>query len=278
MNIDINVKKKRLRKIVLIPIIIFVFALGSFLFLSYSNKEDKEQNVDIKIDEVQVNIERLKRNDRDIYNKNKFIEIKKEVKGIDVSSWQGDINWEKVKNSGIDFVMIRCGFRNLSDAGMGVDKKFKYNIEQANLYDIPVGVYFYSTAINKLEVYEEASFVLNLIKDYKITYPVVYDFELFNQKRTKGVNLITINENALVFLNYMKNHGYEGMLYSNLYSLENYWILDELYDYKVWYAHYIDTNSYDPGVDMWQYADNGRIDGIYGNVDLNLAYFAYEAI
>ncbi|MDE5888404.1 MAG: glycoside hydrolase family 25 protein, partial [Bacilli bacterium] len=205
-------------------------------------------------------------------------EIKETVKGIDVSSFQGDINWEKVKDSGIDFVMIRCGYRNLSNEEIHEDSKFRYNISEANRVGIKAGVYFYSTAINQKEALEEASFVLNLIKDYDITFPVVYDFEMFNQKRTTGINDKWINDNAVRFLDYIRSHGYIGMLYSNLNAINYHWNLDNFFGYKLWYAQYIDKVTYEGKYDMWQYADNGRVDGIVGNVDLNESYFTYEVI
>lgn len=220
----------------------------------------------------------IREKDKDIYNKLEVEEVEKVVKGIDVSSWQGDINWDKVKNTGIDFVMIRCGFRNLSNDEIHEDNKFAYNIKEANRVGIPVGIYFYSTAINEKEVLEEATFVLNLIKDYEVIYPVVYDFELFNQKRTKGVNIKRINDNAVKFLDYLRAHGYRGMLYSNLNALNNYWNLDLFEGYKLWYAQYIDKVTYDGKYDMWQYTDKGRIDGIKGYVDLNESYYDYVVV
>ena len=199
-------------------------------------------------------------------------------KGIDVSSWQGKIDWEKVKATGIDFVMIRCGFRNLTNDEIHVDKTFHYNIKEANRLNIPVGVYFYSTAINEKEALEEATFVLNLIKDYDIIYPVAYDFELFNDKRTKGISDRTINNNAVKFLDYIRAHGYNGMIYTNLNAINNHWNLNKFEGYRIWYAQYIDISTYEGKYDMWQYTDNGRVDGIIGGVDLNESYISYKVI
>lgn len=172
--------------------------------------------------------------------------------------------------------MIRCGFRNLVNDEIHVDKLFYYNIKEANRVGIPVGVYFYSTAITEKEVLEEATFVLNLIKDYDVQYPVAYDFEMFNENRTVGLSDIVINDNAVKFLDYISAHGYIGMLYTNLSSLNKHWDLSKFEGYRVWYAQYIDKTTYEGSYDMWQYADNGRVDGIVGNVDLNESYYAYE--
>ena len=258
-----------------------VFIL-SFLILSFfliSFKESYSQRVENQeFNEIQNFLLEIREKDEEIYNPLKTRIINKTVKGIDVSSWQGEIDWEKVKAAGVEFVMIRCGFRNLGTPEIVEDKTFKYNISEANRLDIPVGIYFYSTAMDSKEVYEEATFVLNLIKDYKITYPVVYDFETFGIKRTKDVSDKRINDNAVKFLDYFRAHGYEGMLYTNLTTLENRWDLEKFEGYKLWYAQYIDSATYEGHYDMWQYSDRGRVDGIVGNVDLNESYFAYEII
>lgn len=253
--------------LMIVSVLLSVFSAG------YASRLQNEN-----FDEIQGYLLEIREKDKDIYNNLEVVPVEKLVKGIDVSSWQGEINWDKVKASGVDFAIIRCGYRNLTNSLMNVDKRFHYNMKEANRVGIPVGVYFYSTAINGKEVLEEATFVLNLIKDYDVTYPVVYDFELFNQKRTKGVSDIRINNNAVKFLDYMRAHGYNGMLYSNLTALNKHWNLDNFSGYKLWYAQYIDKVTYTGRYDMWQYADNGRIDGIKTSVDLNEAYVSYEAV
>ena len=241
--------------------------------ISFSERMEIEHN---SYDEIQDLIVQIKEKDRDAYNKYNVVKVEKEVHGIDVSSWQGNINWEKVKNSDIDFVMIRCGFRGLSTDDIVLDSKFIYNIEQANAYDIPVGIYFYSTAINEIEVLEEASFVLNAIKDYKVTSPVVYDFETFHSNRAEGVSDKIINKNALKFLDYIRGHGYYSMLYGNQGSLIKNWDMNYFLEYDVWLAQYIDVATYDGEYSMWQYSDHGRVDGISGYVDLNVSYYDYD--
>ncbi len=253
-----------------------VLILGLFVYLFQVGYAKRMEN--IPFSEIQELLDELKEKDKDIYNKVEVKKVNKIVKGIDVSSWQGDIDWSKVAKSNIDFVMVRCGYRNLTNDELGIDKRFEYNITEANKYNIPVGVYFYSTAINQKEALEEATFVLNLIKDYEITYPVVYDFELFDEKRTKNVKDVIINDNAVHFLSYIESHGYEVMLYTNLRGIEKHWNLDLFKNYNIWYAQYIDKSSYDGKYTMWQYADNGKIDGVKGRVDLNESYIAYEKI
>lgn len=271
-----KIKKFIIKNNKLIVLFLFVFIIGILISLfkeGYSARLQQDE-----FNEIQGYLEKIRNNDKDIYNNLEVREIEQTVKGIDVSSFQGDINWEKVKKSGIDFVIIRCGYRNLSNEEIHEDSKFKYNISEANRVGIPAGVYFYSTALNKKEALEEASFVLNLIKNYDITFPVVYDFELFNNKRTVGLSDKKINDNAIYFLDYLRAHGYTGMLYSNLNAINYHWNLDNFLGYKLWYAQYIDNVTYEGKYDMWQYADNGRVDGIVWNVDLNESYFTYEVI
>ena len=264
----------RNRKIVVSLLsLIIVIVLVSVFEEGYSSRLKNEE-----FSEIQGYLLEIRDKDKNIYNPLNIEFVEETVKGIDVSSWQGDIDWEKVKASGIDYVMIRCGFRNLTNDEIHVDKKFHYNITEANRLGIPVGVYFYSTAINEKEVLEEATFVLNLIKDYEIIYPVVYDFEMFNENRTKGISDRTINNNAVKFLDYIRAHGYIGMLYTNLSAINKHWDLDKIEGYGIWYAQYIDQATYEGKYEMWQYADNGVIDGIIGDVDLNESYISYKVV
>ncbi len=251
----------------IISVLVYVYAVG------YSSRIDNQQ-----FDEIQGYLEEIRNKDREIYNNVEVRILDKKAKGIDVSSWQGDINWDKVKASGIDFVMIRCGFRNLTNEEIHVDKKFHYNISEANRVGIPVGIYFYSTAINSEEVIEEASLVLNQIKDYDVTYPIAYDFEMFDENRTEGVSDKKINNNAVKFLDYIRAHGYHGMMYTNLNDLQFHWNMELFEGFRIWYAQYAEEAFEWGHYDIWQYADNGRIDGIIGGVDLNESYVTYERI
>lgn len=262
------------RKIVVAISCFFIVSILVFVFNDgYSARIKNEE-----FSEIQDYLLDIREKDKNIYNKLDVKIVNKNAKGIDVSSWQGDIDWEKVKNTGIDYVIIRCGFRNITNSDLSIDRNFHYNISEANRLGIPVGVYFYSTAINENEALEEATFVLNLIKDYEIIYPVVYDFENFNEYRTQDISDKRINDNAIKFLDYIRAHGYQGMLYANLRSIEKHWNMEMFEGYKIWYAQYIDIPTYQGRYEMWQYADNGRVDGIKGMVDLNESYISYEKI
>ena len=197
--------------VVLLLTISCLLLIGIGVSYSYlKNKPTQEE-----FDEIQVLIDKIEKHDANIINTLEVEELSKTTKGIDVSGWQGNINWEKVKASGVEFAMIRIGTRKLISGEIVEDSYFEQNIKGANEANVPVGVYFYSTAKNELEVLEEATYVLNKIKNYKITYPVAYDLESFGENRLKGVSDERINYNALIFLNYLKSHGYQGMLYGN---------------------------------------------------------------
>lgn len=205
---------------------------------------------------------------------NDIYDFTKQTVGVDVSEWQGIIDYNKVKKSGVDFVIIRCGFRNSNDEIIE-DKYFKRNIEEALANDIKVGVYFFSTANTLEEVLEEAKWVVDRISNYKITYPVVYDLENIGKYSTANLSLEEINKNAKAFLGYIADKGYIGSLYGSSYDLNNSWDLSLFDNYLIWYAHYTTSPNHDINYVMWQYTNKGKIDGISGDVDLNIAYFSY---
>ena len=133
--------------------------------------------------------------------------------GIDVSKYQGNINWSKVKQDGIDFAIIRVGYRGYGTGKIVMDPYFKKNIEGALANNIHVGIYFYSVAKNEMEALEEANFTINAIKNYNITYPVAFDLEDFNRHRLAGVSYDQLNKNAITFLNRIQSAGYTAMHY-----------------------------------------------------------------
>ena len=198
--------------------------------------------------------------------------------GIDVSKHQGKINWAEVKASGIDFAMIRCGFRGQTAGDIYEDAYFKTNVNGAVSNGIKVGIYFYSCAINEEEALQEAAWVVNQIKTYRITYPVVYDFEDFGRYRCSGVSGEQATSNAIAFLEYVKNAGYTPMMYASKNDITNRFNPSRLSSYKFWLAHYTETTNYTGSYQMWQYTSNGSVNGISGRVDMNIAYFRYGAV
>ena len=200
--------------------------------------------------------------------------------GIDVSKHQGVIDWSKVKTSGVKFAMIRCGYRGYTEGGLNEDIQFLNNIKGAHNNGIKVGLYFYSSAIDEIEAIEEANFVLNLIKKYGvqkyITYPITIDIEDFEGTRNYTLSVEERTNIVKVFCNTIKNAGYKPMVYSYTYFLENKLNMNDLKEYDTWIADYYGNTWYKRPYTIWQYTDNGIINGIQGNVDLNYSYKNYQ--
>ena len=189
--------------------------------------------------------------------------------GIDVSKWQGDIDFRKVKDAEATFVMIRVGSQQGVDGEYVLDPYFKQNIENALANDLKVGVYFYSYANSKKEARKQATWVLDQIKDYEITLPIAFDWECYNSFNQMELSLFGLNEVAESFLEKVEDKGYDGMLYGSKNYLNSIW---KYHDYDVWLAHYTDQTDYDSHYIMWQLCQDGRIDGINTAVDINVLY------
>lgn len=194
--------------------------------------------------------------------------------GIDVSAHQGRINWAQVAASGVQFAIIRCGFRGQTAGSIYEDAYFKTNVAGAAANGIKVGIYFYSTAVNENEALEEAAWVVKKISTYRITYPVVYDFEDFGAYRCAGVGGAQATSNALTFLNFVRANGYEPMMYANKSDITTRMSRGS-FNCKFWLAHYTSQTDYKGSFNMWQYTSRGSVPGIAGNVDMNVAYFSY---
>lgn len=202
--------------------------------------------------------------------------------GIDVSYHQGDIDWNKVAADGIDFAMIRIGYRGYEQGIMHQDELSEEYVKGAANAGIDVGVYFYSQAVSEAEAREEAVFVCELIKDYDIKYPVVFDWELppDDTARTLGTTTETLNKCALAFCQEISDRGYKPMLYSNLKMALTKYDMRSLSAYDFWYVEYKDGHNpplYPYELQMWQYASDGKVDGIDGYVDMNISFVDYAA-
>ena len=194
--------------------------------------------------------------------------------GIDVSAHQGPIDWEKVKNGGVEFAMIRVGYRGYGTGRIELDECFNTYMEGALAQGIKVGVYFFSQAVNEQEAIEEAKFTLNAIKGYPISYPVVFDWERYRYEtsRTKDTTARMITYAARAFCNTVKAAGYTPMTYSSPSGVSGgKFYLDELTDYPFWLAHYVDYTEFKYQYDMWQYGQI-PIDGIKTLCDINISF------
>ncbi len=210
--------------------------------------------------------------------------------GIDVARYQGTIDWAAVADSGIEFAMVRIGYRSMADGTIVEDPNGKYNLQEAQKYGIKLGVYFFSTATSEEEAEEEANWVADQIAQYAITYPVAYDCENFTdpESRQYGLTKEERTDYALAFLEAIEDRGYEGMFYGSKNQLDfgNEWEIHRLVNkYKIWVAQYPEDpdpffgqSSYEGKHHMWQYTMDGTIQGIPASVDRNVAYFGYDGI
>ncbi|HOO79172.1 MAG TPA: GH25 family lysozyme [Lachnospiraceae bacterium] len=195
------------------------------------------------------------------------------VFGIDVSKWQKEIDWARVAASGVDFVIIRCGYRGSSTGCLVEDPYFKQNIEGARAAGIEVGVYFFTQAINNVEAVEEASMVATLCADYQLDYPVFIDTESAGGAgRADGLDAATRTEICTAFCTTLENAGYHAGVYASRNWYENHLNDEELTEFAIWDAEYRESPIYQGNIDLWQYTSNGSIDGITTRVDLNLSY------
>lgn len=210
--------------------------------------------------------------------------------GIDVARYQGTIDWQEVSQTDVQFAMVRVGYRGMKDGLITEDPNGRYNLQEAAKANIPLGVYFFSTALSEEEAREEADWVAELISGYPITYPVVYDCENFNDpdSRQYFMNKTERTDVALAFLEAIEKHGYEGMFYASKVDmeLEKSWEVSRIAEnYKIWVAQYpalpypeTRETSYSGQHHMWQYSMEGSVPGIRQPVDLNIAYFGYDGI
>ncbi len=189
--------------------------------------------------------------------------------GIDVSHWQGDINFQKVKDAGVDFVYIRVGRGNGVGKDYVIDDKFEQNIKGFNEVGIPVGVYFYSNANGIKDAQKEAKWIIKQIKNYKVDLEIVFDWENWQYFQEYDLSFYGLKEMAKAFNKEVKKNGYTGMLYSSKSYLENVWYD---IDFPKWLAHYTANTNYSGGYSVWQLCDDGKVDGIDGLVDLNIRY------
>lgn len=196
------------------------------------------------------------------------------VLGIDVSKHNGNINWTEVKNSGVSYVIIRCGYRGSSTGALIEDPKFKANVQGATAAGLKVGIYFFTQAVNQIEAVEEASMTVSLIKNYKISYPVFLDVEA-SGGRADGLDAGTRTQIVNAYCQTIQNSGYTAGVYANKSWLNSKLNVGSLGSYKIWLAQYAAAPTYNGRYDMWQYSSTGKIGGISGNTDLNISYLGY---
>lgn len=205
----------------------------------------------------------------------KFSDVIKEYKndqtkiGLDVSRWQGDIDFKKIKDAGAEFVIIRVGTKIGTDGDYALDSKFKRNITEAKKYGIPVGLYFYSYANSKEMAIADAEWVIDQIKGYDIDLPIAFDWEQWNYFNEYELSFYGLTSVGVAFMDRLKEEGYDAMLYGSKVYLESMWMK---ISYPTWLAHYTSKTNYKGDYLLWQMCSNGQIDGINGDVDIDIMY------
>ena len=191
--------------------------------------------------------------------------------GVDVSAFQGKIDWKQVKASGIDFAIIRLGYRGYESGKLVEDEYARANLKGAKDAGLRVGAYFFSQALSIKETDQEIQFMLSILGNTKLDMPIVLDWEIpADTARTRNMDSRTLTDIQRHFCGQMRDQGYQPMIYFNWHQSEHLYVLHELEEYPFWLALYQDRMTYPWKVEMWQYTDRGRVPGISGNVDLNV--------
>lgn len=204
-----------------------------------------------------------------------FLQVVKDHKkkhtkiGIDISSFQGEVDFKKLKQAGVEFVMIRIGASRGIGTELFLDKQFKRNMKEAKKHGIPTGVYLYSYANSIESAKKEAKWVIKQLKKYKLQLPVAFDWENWNYYNDYELSFFGLTSMAEAFAFEIEKAGYEAMIYSSKNYLEQIWFPTK---YDIWLAHYTDQTNYQGTYKMWQLCEDGKVDGIAGKVDIDILY------
>ena len=285
-------KNKRMIIAISVSVAIIVIGLAVFCYFLFANEkennaknkaenaqEDPQAKIEEEKEEAKVQLPDLKASQ---------YETDEITTGIDVSEFQGNIDWKAVADSGIDFAMIRVGYRGMKNGEIKEDACAKYNLQEASKNGLKIGAYFFSTAVTEEEAKEEAEWTKNLLSGYPVTYPVAYNCEGFQNPSSRQFELSVEERTKLAdaFLKSIEEGSYTGMFYAAKNELDdnNLWNADDLsLNYRIWVAQYSDQtwpektkSDYTGDHVMWQYTNQGKLDGIKGAVDFNVAYFGYS--
>lgn len=289
-----NKDRKNKKMIIAISVSVAIIVIGLAVFCYFLFANEKENNAKNKAENAQedpqAKIEEEKQEAKvqlpDL--KASQYETDEITTGIDVSEFQGNIDWKAVADSGIDFAMIRVGYRGMKNGEIKEDACAKYNLQEASKNGLKIGAYFFSTAVTEEEAKEEAEWTKNLLSGYPVTYPVAYNCEGFQNPSSRQFELSVEERTKLAdaFLKSIEEGSYTGMFYAAKNELDdnNLWNADDLsLNYRIWVAQYSDQtwpektkSDYTGDHVMWQYTNQGKLDGIKGAVDFNVAYFGYS--
>lgn len=285
-------KNKKMIIAISVSVAIIVIGLAVFCYFLFANEkennaknkaenaqEDPQAKIEEEKEEAKVQLPDLKASQ---------YETDEITTGIDVSEFQGNIDWKAVADSGTDFAMIRVGYRGMKNGEIKEDACAKYNLQEASKNGLKIGAYFFSTAVTEEEAKEEAEWTKNLLSGYPVTYPVAYNCEGFQNPSSRQFELSVEERTKLAdaFLKSIEEGSYTGMFYAAKNELDdnNLWNADDLsLNYRIWVAQYSDQtwpektkSDYTGDHVMWQYTNQGKLDGIKGAVDFNVAYFGYS--
>lgn len=285
-------KNKKMIIAISVSVAIIVIGLAVFCYFLFANEkennaknkaenaqEDPQAKIEEEKEEAKVQLPDLKASQ---------YETDEITTGIDVSEFQGNIDWKAVADSGIDFAMIRVGYRGMKNGEIKEDACAKYNLQEASKNGLKIGAYFFFTAVTEEEAKEEAEWTKNLLSGYPVTYPVAYNCEGFQNPSSRQFELSVEERTKLAdaFLKSIEEGSYTGMFYAAKNELDdnNLWNADDLsLNYRIWVAQYSDQtwpektkSDYTGDHVMWQYTNQGKLDGIKGAVDFNVAYFGYS--
>ena len=267
-----STKSELLKSLIIVATIVIISSIIFLIYKAYlfDNKySGLEASKEIPLNDF--NLEKLK-NDKNGYMCYEDDRYKSRLI-IDVSSHNGDINWEKVKGAGIKGAMIRVGYRGYGDATIVEDDCFQKNIAGAKDAGLKVGVYFFSQATTPEEAIEEAEYVTKKIWGRGVTLPVAFDMEPFmGNERFINHDIKSKTEMADAFLKVISKFGYEPILYGNPTWFTSDVDISKLTEYPVWLAHYTFSTEWPYAFRMWQFTSQGRVSGINGDVDLNLIF------
>ncbi len=259
------------RNLILAGISVFLILIAWLILgrgYEYTGLEDPE---DYPLSELDMNC--VYRNDDGfrVYDDGKV----RGIPGIDVSEYQKSIDWERVREAGAEFAIIRLGYSSASDGSLHLDARYEENIKGAADAGIKTGVYFFSQAVNTEEAVKEAEFVAKNLRGYDITGPVAFDMEPVGEgDRIEVLTAEDKTEIADAFCRAIESFGYPSMIYGNPSWISNHLNLSYLSDHSIWLAHYTWATDYPYKFVMWQYSSEGKVDGIEGNVDLNMYFGA----
>lgn len=189
--------------------------------------------------------------------------------GLDISEWQGSVDFKKLKEENVEFVILRVGGTKGRNGEYFLDSEFENNIKNAKENNIKVGLYFYSYASTTKEAKENALWVIKQIKKYDIDLPIAFDWEEWSNFNEYNLSFFGLTSLAETFIDTVEKHGYKGMLYSSKTYLENIWLNN---DKTIWLAHYTDATNYQGNYKIWQMTNIGHVNGIEGNVDVDILY------